>query len=160
MPEKFLCNRGPHQQHGHPVRYLPLFFSFFFPFVSADDRSSSFSPNLLEICLLAKNLMPERISSCIMPIRTYQNSKLTKRSNNKIVQHRQRCFGSEEEKTCRISDKDEKLVRVRDVSPSQGLLQSEEAPERAKRLSLSPEEAPERAKRLSLSPISQLCLIF
>ena len=30
--------------------------------------------------------------------------------------------GSEEEKTCRISDKDEKLVR--DVSPSQGLLQS------------------------------------
>ena len=38
-----------------------------------------------------------------------------------------------------ISDKDEKLVRSRDVSPSQGLLQSaisqtEEAPERAKRL--------------------------
>ena len=36
--------------------------------------------------------------------------------------------GSEEEKTCRIADEDEKLVR--DVSPSQ----SEEAPERAKRL--------------------------
>ena len=42
----------------------------------------------------------------------------------------------------RISDKDEKLVR--DVSPSQGLLQTEEAHERAKRL----------------SPISRLCLIF
>ena len=42
--------------------------------------------------------------------------------------------GSEEEKTCRISDKDEKLVRSRDVSPSQGQSQTEEAPERAKRL--------------------------
>ena len=32
------------------------------------------------------------------------------------------CVGSGEEKTCRISNKDEKLLR--DVSPSQGLLQS------------------------------------
>ena len=46
-----------------------------------------------------------------------------------------------------ISDKDEKLVR--DVSPSQGLLQSAIS---------QTEEAPERAKRLS--PISRLCLIF
>ena len=51
-------------------------------------------------------------------------------------------LGSKEEKTCRISDKDEKLAR--DVSPSQGRLQTEDAPERAKRL----------------SPISCLCLIF
>ena len=48
--------------------------------------------------------------------------------------------------TCRISDKDEKLVR--DVSPSQGLQSA---------ISQT-EEAPERAKRLS--PISPLCLIF
>ena len=48
---------------------------------------------------------------------------------------------------CRVSDKDEKLVR--DVSPSQGLLLSATS---------QTEEAPERAKRLS--PISRLCLIF
>ena len=46
-----------------------------------------------------------------------------------------------------LSDKDEKLVR--DVSPSQGLLQSAKS---------QTEEAPERAK--CLSPISRLCLIF
>ena len=54
--------------------------------------------------------------------------------------------GSEEEKTCfRQSDKDGKLGLLRDVSPSQGLLQTE--------------EARERAKRLSTIPISRLCLI-
>ena len=49
--------------------------------------------------------------------------------------------------TCRMSDKDKKLVR--DVPPSQGLLQSAKS---------QTEEAPQRAKRLS--PISRLCLIF
>ena len=56
-----------------------------------------------------------------------------------------------------LSDKDEKLVR--DVSPSQGLLQSAISVNRRLNRSKSQnEEAPERAKRLS--PISRLCLIF
>ena len=52
--------------------------------------------------------------------------------------------GSEEEKPCfRISDKDGKLGLLRDVSPSQGLLQSAKW-----------------AKRLSTIPISRFCLMF
>ena len=57
-------------------------------------------------------------------------------------------------KTCfKTSDKDGNMGSLRDVSPSQGLLQS------AIRESQT-EEAPERAKRLSNLPYSRLCLMF
>ena len=51
----------------------------------------------------------------------------------------------------RTSDKDGKMGLLRDVSPSQGLLQS---------AILQTEEAPERAKCLSTIPFSRLYLMF
>ena len=55
----------------------------------------------------------------------------------------------------KTSDKDGNMGSLRDVSPSQGLLQSAIADWR-----LQTEEAPERAKRPSNFPYSRLCLMF